>query len=132
MRDSAPKTIANLATTSGMSVHTLRYYERIGLLEPVARNESGHRIYDDFAMEWVTLLKHLRQTGMPIRDMQAFASLVRSGEESVPERIELLEQHQASILEQIGELQVALEHVEEKLAAYRMGDAVTPTRGDES
>lgn len=122
--------IADLARASGLSVHTLRYYERIGLLVPIERNESGHRVYDAFATEWVTLLSHLRATGMPIQRMQEFARLVRRGESSVPERIQLLEEHRASILENIALLNVALERVEEKLAVYTAGDAATPRRGD--
>ena len=124
--------IADLARESGFSVHTLRYYERIGLLEPIARNDSGHRVYDVFAVEWVTLLRNLRDTGMPIRTMQEFATLVRQGQTTVPERIRVLEEHRASILEQIAVLSEALERVNDKLDHYTRGDAITPDRGDQS
>lgn len=124
------RTIADLADASGFSAHTLRYYERIGLLEPMERNESGHRVYDAYAVEWVVLLRNLRATGMPIRTMQEFASLVRNGEHTVPQRVQLLQDHRASILEQIDVLSEALERVNSKLAHYVVGDAPTPTRGD--
>lgn len=119
-------TITDLARDSGFSVHTLRYYERIGLLDPIARNESGHRAYDAFAIEWVTLLRNLRDTGMPIKTMQEFASLVRKGEETIPERVQVLEEHRASILEQIDVLTEALTRVDGKLDDYSKGGAITP------
>lgn len=123
--------ISELATQCGLSVHTLRYYERVGLLELVGRNSSGHRNYDGFAVEWVTLLANLRATGMPIRTMQQFAEFVRSGDGSVPDRILILEEHRASILEQIGILNHALERVDDKLATYRSGDSITPQREEQ-
>lgn len=119
-------TITDLARDSGFSVHTLRYYERIGLLDPIARNESGHRVYDSFAIEWVTLLRNLRDTGMPIRTMQEFATLVRQGEETIPERVRVLEEHRASIVEQIDLLNEALARVDTKLHDYAKGEAITP------
>ena len=77
---SGPFTIAQVATLSGLSAHTLRYYERIGLLDPVARVHGGQRRYDAKDLAWLAFLQRLRATGMPIRDMQRYAELRRQGE----------------------------------------------------
>ena len=72
-------TIAEAAEASGLSVHTLRYYERTGLLEPVSRNGSGHRRYRAADLERIAFLTKLRATGMPIRDVRRYAELLNAG-----------------------------------------------------
>src|SRR5258708_29855364 len=84
-------TIQEVAARTGLSVHTLRYYERVGLLDPVGRATSGHRRYADGDLNWIAFLLHLRATGMSIRQMQAFADLRRQGEATMPERLAFLE-----------------------------------------
>ena len=83
-------TIREAASSTGLSAHTLRYYERIGLLDPVGRSESGHRQYTGQDLAWLEFLNRMRSTGMPIRSMKEFASLRRQGPASVPERLALL------------------------------------------
>jgi DNA-binding transcriptional MerR regulator len=82
--------IAEMAQRTGVTAHTLRYYERVGLLE-VARDSTGRRVYgaDDFAR--VVFLTRLRMTGMPIRDLQRYVGLVGQGDTTVPERLAMLE-----------------------------------------
>lgn len=75
-------TIQEVAERTALSPHTLRYYERVGLLEAPDRAASGHRRYGEGDLEWLTLLKRLRATGMPIREMRRYAELVRQGDES--------------------------------------------------
>ncbi len=111
-------TIQNVAEKTGVSAHTLRYYERIGLLDPVARAESGHRRYAEGDLEWVTLLLKLRATGMPISEMQRFAALVRQGESSIAERCDLLEAHRSKLLAQSSEIQRTLALLDGKLEHY--------------
>ena len=121
-------TISEVSDATGLSVHTLRYYERIGLMIPVERAESGHRRYSITAVEWLTLLRRLRDTGMPIAEMKRFSALLRSGDETVPSRLALLKRHRESIEQQIAHLQDTLEVVDAKIAAYSEGNATAPSR----
>jgi len=113
----AALTIAEMAERTGVSVHTLRYYERIGLLT-VARGAAGHRVYGagDFAR--VVFLNRLRMTGMPIRELRRYVALVGEGEQTVPERLAMLIAHREAVRAQLAELQFALATVEFKIAAY--------------
>lgn len=110
--------IAEAADASGLSAHTLRYYERTGLLEPVSRNESGHRRYREADLEWITFLTRLRATGMPIRDVRRYAELVREGEATNEERLALLEAHRDAVLAGIEATARNLELIEWKINVY--------------
>jgi DNA-binding transcriptional MerR regulator len=116
---SGPLTIAEVAALCGLSAHTLRYYERIGLLDPVARVHGGQRRYDAHDLAWLAFVQRLRATGMPIRDMQRFAELRRQGESTIAERRALLEEHRDEVLEQIRELQRDLAAVTDKISQYQ-------------
>jgi len=100
----------------------LRYYERIGLLE-VARSSAGHRSYTAADFGRVVFLSRLRMTGMPIRTLQRYVTLVNEGEQTGPERLTMLQAHREAVLAQLDELQFALETVERKIAAYGASDA---------
>jgi DNA-binding transcriptional MerR regulator len=114
----AELTIQEAAAQTGLSAHTLRYYERIGLIHPVDRAASGHRRYTAGDLGWIDLLKRLRATGMPITRMQQYAALQRKGDSSMPERLRLLEAHRASVLDQIAALQENLAVIEYKIGYY--------------
>src|SRR3954469_15578989 len=99
-------TIAGAADAVGVSAHTLRYYERAGLmLDPVGRTAATHRRYTDEDLRWVILLTRLRATGMPIRRMREYADLVRAGDGNERERLALLEAHRSAVLVQLEEVQ---------------------------
>ncbi len=110
-------TIAEVAERSGVTAHTLRYYERVGLIS-VGRDESGHRVYTGADFGRIVFLTRLRMTGMPIRDLQRYVRLVEGGEHTVPERLALLEEHRDAVRARIEELAVALDTVERKIATY--------------
>lgn len=112
-------TIQEMATRSGLSVHTLRYYERIGLLDPVTRAENGHRRYASADIERVGFLYRLRATGMSIRAMQQYTAHARSGEMTVEMRRELLEVHREVIQARIVELQEHLAVIDAKIIRYQ-------------
>lgn len=120
--------IGQFAARTGLSAHTLRYYERIGLLDPVDRAPSGHRRYSAGDLAWVAFLTRLRATGMPIRQMQRFAMLRRQGEDTLRERRELLEAHERSVRTRVGELEADLAAITAKLDHY----ATLEVRRDES
>jgi DNA-binding transcriptional MerR regulator len=113
----ATLTIAEMAERTGVSAHTLRYYERIGLLS-VARDAAGYRAYTAGDYARVVFLNRLRMTGMSIRDLQGYIALVAEGEVSVPERLQMMLAHREAVRAQIQELTFALETIEFKIAAY--------------
>ena len=111
-------TPAQAVDHSGFSIETLRYYERIGLLRDIDRDTSGHRVFTDAHLSSLQILRCLRDTGMPIAQMQQYAELSATNG-SVQARLDLLEQHDASVSRQIAELQRWQKHLQEKIAYYR-------------
>jgi len=107
------------AERSGFSLDTLRYYERIGLLDRVERTSSGHRRFGEDDLEWLEVLRCLRDTGMPIAQMCRYAELARGGEATFAERLGLLTEHDAVVQERIAVLQAQREHLQEKIDWYR-------------
>ncbi len=93
-------TIRETASRTGLTTHTLRYYERLGLIA-ADRSASGHRRYRSSDIEWINVLICLRDTGMPIQRMIEFAKLVRKGESTVPHRVALLQTHRGEVLANI-------------------------------
>ena len=104
---------------SGFSLDTLRYYERIGLLDKIERDPGGRRRFDDGDLEWLGVLRCLRDTGMPIAQMRRYAELVRGGDETVPDRLALLAEHDVRVQEQVDLLRVQQAHIRRKLDGYR-------------
>lgn len=116
--------IQQVAQQTGLSIDTLRYYERIGLLEPVNRASSGHRRYTQKDIEWIGLLIRLRKTGMPIAQMIQFALLRRQGPHTTTERRIMLEQHQQALEEQMRQMELHMEALQQKILRYREREAL--------
>ena len=112
-------TIAEAAERAGISAHTIRYYERAGLLAPIERTDSGHRRFAAEDIEWIVVITKLRATGMPIRRIREYAELVREGDGNELERLTLLESHREEVLRRLDEVQQNLELVDYKIALYR-------------
>jgi DNA-binding transcriptional MerR regulator len=112
-------TVAEAAEAAGVSAHTLRYYERAGLLAPIERNGSGHRRFTPEDVEWVIVCTRLRATGMPIRMIRDYAALVHEGEGNEEARLALLEAHRAQVLERLAEVERNLELIDFKIELYR-------------
>ncbi len=110
--------VSDAAQQAGVSIHTLHYYEREGLLT-IQRSSSGHRRYSQDDMAWIGILTCLRETGMPIRTMRRFASLVQHSSSNIPERLEILGSHRCEVLAQLASLQKNLEHLDGKIAYYQ-------------
>jgi DNA-binding transcriptional MerR regulator len=110
--------IAEAATRSGVSAHTLRYYERVGLLGRIPRARSGHRRFGDEEVRWIGFLRKMQATGMPIRSMRAYAELVRRGEGTEAARMALLVEHEARVVGRVSELKRNLEMIRKKIAHY--------------
>jgi DNA-binding transcriptional MerR regulator len=112
--------IGDAAARTGVSVHTLRYYERAGLVvTPVDRTSGGRRRYHKLDLDWITVCTRLRATGMPIRAIRRYAELVAAGPGNEPERLALLESHHADVSARIAELQDNLAVVDHKIDVYR-------------
>ena len=111
--------IADAALATGLTTHTLRYYERDGLmLDPVERASSGHRRYTEQDLGWIVMLTRLRGTGMPIREVRAYAELCRAGDGNEAERLALLHAHRERVLAQLAEVQENLGAIEFKIGLY--------------
>lgn len=108
-----------VADRTGFSLDTLRYYERIGLLDGIARNSSGQRAFTDDDIGWLEILRCLRDTGMPIARMQRYAELARGGDETLLERKKVLQEHDAAVEEHIAELRSQQQRIREKMDWYR-------------
>ena len=112
-------TIAEAAERTGLTTHTLRYYERDGLmLREVDRSATGHRRYTERDLAWIDLLTRLRGTGMPISDVRRYASLVRAGDGNELERLELLREHRGRVLAQLAQVQEHLGAIDRKIGIY--------------
>ncbi|MBT8225059.1 MAG: MerR family transcriptional regulator [Dactylosporangium sp.] len=111
-----------VAERTGFSLDTLRYYERIGLLDNIARTGGGQRTFTDDDVSWLGLLRCLRETGMPIASMLRFAELVRGGEETIAERITLLEDHDREVAVRIASLRTQQERIQAKIRWYRAAE----------
>ncbi len=111
--------IQNISSITGLSTYTLRYYENIGLLSNIERDENGYRTYRQTDILWIDFLIKLRKTGMPIINMKKFAELRRQGDSTATARRELLEIHQENVLKQIKELESNLTKISEKIDYYK-------------
>jgi DNA-binding transcriptional MerR regulator len=121
-------TVAQMAEASGVTAHTLRYYEHAGLIRPVARNAGNQRRYSAADVEWVAFLLRLRQTGMPIARMREYADLRQLGDTTIEERVHLLEAHQITVREQMALLRTHADALDAKMCVYRR--ALTAAEGE--
>jgi len=112
--------ISDVAERTGLTTHTLRYYEREGLmLTPVGRASSTHRRYTEADVTWVTFLTKLRSTAMPIATMRQYVVLARDGDGTQAERLELLLLHRMAVVRQLEEMTASLAAIDYKIDLYR-------------
>ena len=119
-------TIQEVAEATGLTVHTLRYYERAGLLPPVSRNVGGHRRYSRHEVGFLVFLTRLRTTGMPIHVVRRYADLVREGETTIEARKRMLEAHREVVRRHMEELAQNLLVLDRKIETYECG-TTSPT-----
>ena len=115
--DAAGWDIATTADHLGVSAHTLRYYERIGLVQ-VERDASGYRRYDAAGVRRLVFLTRMRTSGMTIRDLRRYVDMVEAGRDTVPKRLAMLTEHRDGLRARIDELRLALAATEYKIATY--------------
>jgi len=111
-------TIQEAAQATGLTSHTLRYYERIGLIHPIQREGNTRRCYTADDVGWIDFLLKLRATGMSIKDMQRYAELQRRGDATLPERVEMLKALRDKVEAHIDEMQEHLKLVDYKIDYY--------------
>jgi DNA-binding transcriptional MerR regulator len=112
-------TIQEVARATGLSAHTLRYYERIGLIHPIDREHNSHRRYTPDDVGWIDFLTKLRATGMSIKDMQRYATLQRRGDETLAERVEMLMSLRDKVEAHMDELNEHLKLIYYKIELYQ-------------
>ncbi len=110
--------IGEAAERTGLSPDALRYYERIGVLAPVPRDEGGRRRYDEATIGMIDFVRRLRSTGMGVEDIAAYAELVRRGEGTVAERRAVLERHRDEVAAQAATLADVLTVLDRKITHY--------------
>jgi DNA-binding transcriptional MerR regulator len=122
-------TIGVVAAQTGLTEHTLRYYEKIGLIDPIPRGPGGQRRYREQDVCWLEFLLRLKSTGMPLRDMLAYAGQRRAGNtpESLALRREMLAAHAGKVAGEIAALQATLELLQAKITTYREWEASLPS-----
>ena len=119
MRLESTLTIGDVARATGVSAHTLRYYERAGLIDGLDRaGPRQDRRYADEDPAWIEVLQCLRGTGMPIARIRRYAELVRAGEGNEAERLPLLEEHRREVRSRLDEVRGHLNFIEHKIAIY--------------
>src|SRR5512147_1178003 len=97
-------TIQEVSEATGLSAHTLRYYERIGLIHPIEREDNTRRLYTEQDVGWIDFLLKLRATGMSVKEMQKYAELQRQGDDTLPQRVEMLKSLRQSVEARMSEL----------------------------
>ena len=125
-----PLTIGQVAELTGVSTHTLRYYEQAGLLRAISRTAAGHRLYAPADLDWLAFVMRLKATGMPIAQMQAFAVLREQGESTFRARRDLLVAHRDAVRAHIAELQASLDAIGAKIAYYEAQERETERRAN--
>lgn len=118
-------TVQEVSTQTGLSPHTLRYYEDQGLVDGVVRTAGNARRYTAEAVSRLNFLQRMRLTGMPIRDLKAYVNLVRQPGDTNKERIAILKNHRARVVAQIETNQANLELIDLKLELYKTGACPT-------
>ncbi len=111
-------TISEVVAFTGLTAHTLRWYERIGLMPHVDRSHTGQRRFTNRDLDWLAFVGKLRLTGMPVAHMVRYAELLREGEHTFEARQELLEATRRDVKTRIAELQDTLAVLDYKIDFY--------------
>jgi DNA-binding transcriptional MerR regulator len=111
--------IQEVAARTGLSIHTLRYYEQIALVAPIAREGNSHRSYSEDDVYRIVFVTNLRAAGMPLAEIRRYVELSQEGDCTIADRLELLETHRRAVEGRIAELHTHLKRISGKIAHYR-------------
>ena len=115
-----PYSIGEVAKKTGLTVSTLRYYEKEGLLPFVNRTENGLRNFTDNDLEWIKIIECLKITGMPIKDIKTFINWCIEGDSTIPERYKMFLDRKNTVIEQINRLKEVLDLINYKCWYYEV------------
>ena len=110
--------IAEVAEITHLTAHTLRYYEKEGLLPFIDRSDSGNRDFKDKDLEWLELICCLKNTGMSIKNIKEFIGLCLKGDNTLDVRREIFITHREEVINQMAELQKNLDKINCKINYY--------------
>jgi len=110
--------IAEVSERYGLSTDTLRYYERVGLIPPVNRNDSGIRDYNELDLRRVDFIKCMRSAGLPVEILIEYVALVQQGDKTIEARKEILIEQRKLLLDRMNEMQKTLDILEHKIEVY--------------
>lgn len=110
--------IGQVAAKTGLTVHTLRYYEKEGLLPFVRKSSSGLRMFSDNDLGWLSIIECLKKTGMPLKGIKQYIDWFREGDSTLPQRLEMFKQQQLKVLAQIEQFQKYLQKIDYKVRLY--------------
>jgi len=113
--------IAQLAEETGLSAHTLRYYEKESLIQDVPRDTGGRRYYGEAHLRVIRFVYALRSTGMPIREIKRYLALYQAGESTSEDRLALLKAHRVEVKAQLGSIKSNLRIIDRKIQGYEQG-----------
>ena len=110
--------IGQVAAKTGLTVHTLRYYEKEGLLPFVRKSSSGLLMFSDNDLGWLSIIECLKKTGMPLKGIKQYIDWFREGDSTLPQRLEMFKQQQLKVLAQIEQFQKYLQKIDYKVKLY--------------
>lgn len=119
--------ISEIAQMMGVSVHTLRFYDKEGLL-PFLKRVNGRRVFQDSDLEWLRILTCLKNTGMPLKEIRRYMELCQLGDDSLPERQQIILKQKSFIEDQIRFLGENLKVIEHKVRYYEAAMAAGTER----
>jgi len=111
--------VTEFARHVGISPHTIRYYEKIGLLNEVRRLPNGHRFFSDTDARWIRFIQRLKATNMPLDQIREYAELRAQGDATLSARQQLLEAHADTLRDNLARQQHHLDKLNEKIAFYQ-------------
>lgn len=111
-------TIKKMSELTGLPESTLRYYEKRNLIV-VARDNNGRRVYNENDIEWIKFIRRLKETGMQIKDIEYYSELRYRGDETMPERLELLKKHRTYVADQLELWHKYLLNLDDKIDFYK-------------
>ena len=110
--------IQEISQKTGLSAHTLRFYEKEGLIKGIKRSEGGFRQYSDEDLEALGLICCLKNTGMSLREIARFVDLTHQGERTLGERVDMLREHRERVIARMNEMRALLDKVTWKLSFF--------------
>ena len=115
-------TIAEAGAATGTSTDTLRYYEKVGIMPHIGRTTAGHRAYSADDLGWITFIRRLRATGMPMQRIADYTAMVRQGEGTIADRRSIIEDHRSTVAAAIDELTTVLAVLDRKIQHYEAAE----------